>query len=72
MLQSEIGDFTWRSRRVVRGLGKANSYWPRVKTGMSAAEIDALCRDAVPGWKKLGYVISAMRTQYLEDKLTAE
>jgi N-sulfoglucosamine sulfohydrolase len=26
MVSSEIGDFTWRSRRVVRGLGKANSY----------------------------------------------
>ena len=28
MVQSEIGDFTWRSRRVVRGLGKAIPYQP--------------------------------------------
>jgi len=28
MVQSEIEDFTWPSRRVGRGLGKANSYWP--------------------------------------------
>jgi len=27
MVQSEIGDFTWRSSPVVRELGKANSYW---------------------------------------------
>jgi len=27
MVQSEIGHFTWPSRRVGRGLGKANSYW---------------------------------------------
>jgi len=27
MVQSEIEDFTWPSRRVGRGLGKANSYW---------------------------------------------
>jgi len=27
MVQSEIEDFTWCSRRVGRGLGKANSYW---------------------------------------------
>jgi 2-methylaconitate cis-trans-isomerase PrpF len=27
-IHSGIGDFTWPSRRVVRKLGKANSYWP--------------------------------------------
>jgi hypothetical protein len=26
MVYSGIGDFTWPSRRAVRGLGKANSY----------------------------------------------
>ena len=27
MVQSEIGDSAWRSRRIARGLRKANSYW---------------------------------------------
>ena len=27
MVHSEIGDFTWPGRRVVRDFGKANSYW---------------------------------------------
>jgi len=34
MVQSEIGHFTWPSRRVGRGLGKANSYWLEIDTGM--------------------------------------
>ena len=33
MVYSIIGDFTWPSRRVVRGLGKANAYQFIVKNG---------------------------------------
>jgi len=41
MVQSEIEDFTWPSRRVGRKFGKANSYWPSASCAAAANPIAA-------------------------------
>jgi len=45
MVQSEIGDFTWRSSPVVRELGKANSYWLTIVAGMVVPGVKNLLQD---------------------------
>ena len=42
MVQSEIGHFTWPSRRVGRGLGKANSYWLPAEVALDDVRIETL------------------------------
>jgi len=45
MVQSEIEDFTWPSRRVGRKFGKANSYWLPLGLPQYIHTIDADARD---------------------------
>jgi hypothetical protein len=39
---------------------------------MSAGTVDRLFREAVPGWKRLRFFVSALRAETLETRLTAE
>jgi len=68
MVQLEIGHFRWRSSPVVRGLGKANSYWQEALSILSrpggkdaAVELHSMSKSYnMTGWR-LGFVVGSAK-----------
>jgi tetratricopeptide (TPR) repeat protein len=69
---SELGDPVFYQTQVEPMVKKLDEYAERVNKDMTAADVDLLFREAVPGWMDGEYQIAALRRQYLEKELLAE
>jgi hypothetical protein len=66
-----LGDPTFFNAHVKPLLAQLDKHASRVNKDMSPQDIDDLFANAVPGWMELSHNVSALRRQYLQDKLTA-
>lgn len=67
----ELGDPVFYQAKVEPLVKSLDQYAEKVNKDMSAADVDLLFREAVPGWMDTEFQISALRRQYLQDKLLA-
>jgi hypothetical protein len=67
-----LGDPAFYAASIQPLVARLDAYLPEVTTTMSAGAVDRLFREAVPGWKRLRFFVSALRAETLETRLTAE
>lgn len=67
-----LGDPAFYNAAVAPLVARLDAALADVATGMDAATIDRLCREAVPGWKRLRYLVAELRAGYLDDWMLKE
>jgi hypothetical protein len=68
----ETGDPAFYQTKVEPLLTTLDAYAGKANKDMSAADVETLFREAVPGWMELEYRVAALRAQYLKAKLLKE
>lgn len=67
-----LGDPRFYSAAVAPLVARLDAALADVAVGMDAAAIDRLFREAVPGWKRLRYLVAELRAEYLDDWMLKE
>lgn len=64
----ELGDPAFYQSQVAPLLDRLDKYEPMVKNDMTAADVETVFNEAVPGWMEIEFTVAALRRQYLEEK----
>jgi hypothetical protein len=64
----DLADPGFYAAKVAPFVAKLDEYAARVTKDMTAADVETLYNEAVPGWMDADFLIQAMRTRYLEEK----
>lgn len=64
----ELGDPTFYQSQVAPLLAHLDKYEAMVKSDMTAANVETIFSEAVPGWMEIEFRVAALRRQYLSDK----
>ena len=64
-----IGDPEFYHSKIKPLVEQLDAFLPKVSVSMSDADVDQVFQEAVPGWKELAYIVSAMRAKYLREQM---
>lgn len=64
-----LGDPAFYQAKVEPMVKRLDEYAAMVKKDLSAAEVETLFKEAVPGWMEGPYIVAAMRSEYLRDAM---
>ena len=67
-----LGDPAFYHASVAPLVARLDAALSDVATNMDAAVVDRLFREAVPGWKRLRYIVAELRAGYLDDWMLKE
>jgi hypothetical protein len=64
---AELGDPVFYQTKVAPLLARLDKYAEEVNKDMTAADVETIYNQAVPGWMEIGYQVAALRTKYLKE-----
>lgn len=64
----ELGDPAFFAARVKPLLDRLDEFSEMLKKDLTAEQVGAIYREAVPGWMETGHIVEAMRAEYLLDR----
>lgn len=65
-----LGDPEFFRERLEPAVKKLDSFLPLVKAGMDPGTVEKVFLEAVPGWANIRFLVSGLRRQYLEERLS--